>query len=89
MKFAASYQSEDQVVECCSGKQEQQDGEQQRPNEELEHQKHKNTHSKHLNLRESYDYSVPVCYLVQVIGAGVHPLPQDVPLLPSEEPPER
>lgn len=30
-----------------------------------------------------------MCYLVQVIGAGVHPLPQDVPLLPSEEPPER
>ena len=28
-------------------------------------------------------------YLVQVVGAGVHPLPQDVPLLPPEEPPER
>lgn len=32
---------------------------------------------------------VSVCYLVEVIGAGVHPLTQDVPLLPSEEPPER
>lgn len=30
-----------------------------------------------------------VCYLVQVVGTGVHPLPQDVPLLPSKEPPER
>lgn len=27
-------------------------------------------------------------HLVQVVGAGVHPLPQDVPLLSSEEPPE-
>lgn len=30
-----------------------------------------------------------VGYLVHVVGAGVHSLPQDVPLLPSEEPPER
>lgn len=31
---------------------------------------------------------VLVLHLVQVVGAGVHPLPQDVPLLSSEEPPE-
>lgn len=28
-------------------------------------------------------------YLVQVIGAGIHPLPEDVPLLPTEQAPER
>lgn len=28
-------------------------------------------------------------YLVQVIGAGIHPLPEDVPLLPTEQTPER
>lgn len=28
-------------------------------------------------------------YLVQVIGAGIHPLPEDIPLLPTEQAPER
>lgn len=28
-------------------------------------------------------------YLVQIIGAGIHPLPEDVPLLPTEQAPER
>lgn len=28
-------------------------------------------------------------YLVQVIGAGIHPLPEDVPFLPTEQAPER
>lgn len=28
-------------------------------------------------------------YLVQVIRAGIHPLPEDVPLLPTEQAPER
>lgn len=27
-------------------------------------------------------------YLVQVIGAGIHPLAQNIPLLPSEQAPE-
>lgn len=27
-------------------------------------------------------------YLIQVIGAGIHPLPEDVPLLPTEQAPE-
>lgn len=77
----ASYQSEDQVIKSRGGQQEEQDGEEQSSNEELQQAERQSVSGK---IWEP----VAGLYLVQVVGAGVHSLPQDVPLLPSEEPPE-